>query len=110
MISARVMLFFCCFKQKTAYEMRIGDWSSDVCSSDLIFDDVAHVDWGAHLPKMYAFWESVLFGKPGFKGDPLSAHRLLARKTPLTVVEFSRWVSLFKIGRASCTERVRQYV
>src|SRR3546814_9387032 len=28
------MLFFC--KQKTAYEMRISDWSSDVCSSDLI--------------------------------------------------------------------------
>src|SRR3546814_6392386 len=25
-----------CFKQKTAYEMRIKDWSSDVCSSDLI--------------------------------------------------------------------------
>src|SRR3546814_2172318 len=30
------MLFFCCFKQKTAYEMRISDWSSDVCASDLI--------------------------------------------------------------------------
>src|SRR3546814_4042517 len=31
------MLFFCFFffKQKTAYEMRISDWSSDVCSSDL---------------------------------------------------------------------------
>src|SRR3546814_2120567 len=26
---------FFCFKQKTAYEMRISDWSSDVCSSDL---------------------------------------------------------------------------
>src|SRR3546814_8070269 len=26
------------FKQKTAYEMRISDWSSDVCSSDLILD------------------------------------------------------------------------
>src|SRR3546814_2684125 len=26
-----------CFKQKTAYEMRISDWSSDVCSSDLIY-------------------------------------------------------------------------
>src|SRR3546814_14187564 len=25
----------CCFKQKTAYEMRISDWSSDVCYSDL---------------------------------------------------------------------------
>src|SRR3546814_5391337 len=31
-----------CYKQKTAYEMRISDWSSDVCSSDLI-EQVAHV-------------------------------------------------------------------
>src|SRR3546814_7298106 len=30
-----VVLFFFFFKQKTAYEMRISDWSSDVCSSDL---------------------------------------------------------------------------
>src|SRR3546814_11565385 len=29
--------FFFFFKQKTAYEMRISDWSSDVCSSDLSF-------------------------------------------------------------------------
>src|SRR3546814_16417261 len=30
------MYFFFFFKQKTAYEMRISDWSSDVCSSDLV--------------------------------------------------------------------------
>src|SRR3546814_7726394 len=30
-----VLIVFFCFKQKTAYEMRISDWSSDVCSSDL---------------------------------------------------------------------------
>src|SRR3546814_3154983 len=30
------LFFFFFFKQKTAYEMRISDWSSDVCSSDLI--------------------------------------------------------------------------
>src|SRR3546814_16736675 len=30
-----LVLYFCVFKQKTAYEMRISDWSSDVCSSDL---------------------------------------------------------------------------
>src|SRR3546814_5767250 len=30
-----VFLLFLFFKQKTAYEMRISDWSSDVCSSDL---------------------------------------------------------------------------
>src|SRR3546814_18039376 len=29
------LIFFFFFKQKTAYEMRISDWSSDVCSSDL---------------------------------------------------------------------------
>src|SRR3546814_4948933 len=30
------LFFFFFFKQKTAYEMRISDWSSDVCSSDLV--------------------------------------------------------------------------
>src|SRR3546814_2488169 len=30
-----IVFCFFCFKQKTAYEMRISDWSSDVCSSDL---------------------------------------------------------------------------
>src|SRR3546814_5525333 len=38
-------LCFCFFfKQKTAYEMRISDWSSDVCSSDLIADGQARTD------------------------------------------------------------------
>src|SRR3546814_10855473 len=35
-MSSVVILFFFFFKQKTAYEMRISDWSSDVCSSDLL--------------------------------------------------------------------------
>src|SRR3546814_2509630 len=34
---------FFLFKQKTAYEMRISDWSSDVCSSDLIFSSTNHL-------------------------------------------------------------------
>src|SRR3546814_17391285 len=36
------VLFFFFFKQKTAYEMRISDWSSDVCSSDLVNADVEY--------------------------------------------------------------------
>src|SRR3546814_2724843 len=36
-----MMFFF--FKQKTAYEMRISDWSSDVCSSDLAAHGHAHM-------------------------------------------------------------------
>src|SRR3546814_2942883 len=39
--------FFLFFKQKTAYEMRISDWSSDVCSSDLLHPAVADRD---HIP------------------------------------------------------------
>src|SRR3546814_4690613 len=34
-------MLFVLFKQKTAYEMRISDWSSDVCSSDLATDSTA---------------------------------------------------------------------
>src|SRR3546814_3942295 len=38
------ILFFFFFKQKTAYEMRISDWSSDVCSSDLKVVDLAEAE------------------------------------------------------------------
>src|SRR3546814_4759715 len=37
------MCFFFLFKQKTAYEMRISDWSSDVCSSDLALAMFSHL-------------------------------------------------------------------
>src|SRR3546814_11564995 len=40
------LLLCFCFKQKTAYEMRISDWSSDVCSSDL---EAAKVSFGVRL-------------------------------------------------------------
>src|SRR3546814_14889146 len=52
MSGCNVGIFF--FKQKTAYEMRISDWSSDVCSSDLVVrvgdlaDPNAHVVTLAH--------------------------------------------------------------
>src|SRR3546814_8313402 len=45
------LCFFFFFKQKTAYEMRISDWSSDVCSSDLlahVHTDVERVEAGHH--------------------------------------------------------------
>src|SRR3546814_9444501 len=37
-------LVWCLFKQKTAYEMRISDWSSDVCSSDLAIVEAGAVE------------------------------------------------------------------
>src|SRR3546814_8789525 len=42
-----IYLCFFCFKQKTEYELRSSDWSSDVCSSDLL-TRVAAADYGKH--------------------------------------------------------------
>src|SRR3546814_7461439 len=54
------MLIVFLFKQKTAYEMRISDWSSDVCSSDLrtIFQEFARLDrgdGGLHAERTFRF-------------------------------------------------------
>src|SRR3546814_1905716 len=45
------VLFFFFFKQKTAYEMRISDWSSDVCSSDLKGIRMTVADWKRPSPE-----------------------------------------------------------
>src|SRR3546814_5403502 len=46
-------VIFFCFKQKTAYEMRISDWSSDVCSSDLRETDIGITGGGAGKHMVY---------------------------------------------------------
>jgi hemoglobin len=61
-----------------------------------IFDDIAQTDWGVHLPKMYDFWETVLFGRSSFRGNPLRVHLALNARVPLTEREFSRWLALFE--------------
>src|SRR3546814_3922374 len=64
-----VCVFF--FKQKTAYEMRISDWSSDVCSSDLIFWSIiapARPGWRTRSASRCVNW-SVTRRKPFGNGD-----------------------------------------
>src|SRR3546814_9943196 len=46
MILLMFSLFVFFFKQKTAYEMRISDWSSNVCSSDLLAHELVHAAVG----------------------------------------------------------------
>src|SRR3546814_13990924 len=64
--------FFFFFKQKTAYEMRIGDWSSDVCSSDLFhpfLDDkgvrIVGVEAAGHGIASGQLAPSLTGGRPG---------------------------------------------
>src|SRR3546814_7759315 len=80
--------FFFFFKHKTAYEMRISDWSSDVCSSDLTYlREIA----------------SVIALAPSVPNELVASM--------ITGASWrERLLGLCKIGRASCRERVCQYV
>src|SRR3546814_5197979 len=101
-----LMLHIIFLKQKTAYEMRISDWSSDVCSSDLTAErtvDFAEFDRTAARVANFLVDAIALPGSlVGFMGKN----------------SFDFYFALFgcartragQIGRASCRERVCQYV
>src|SRR3546814_10219035 len=101
------MSFVVFIKQKTAYEMRISDWSSDVCSSDLnnVITFARLNPWEerergqqavatdlqeklSQIPGLFAYVNSP---------PPLGQH---GRSRPVE----------FEIGRASCRDRVCEYV
>src|SRR5690606_13278699 len=56
-----------------------------------VFNDFARVDWPHHLPKMYGFWNFMVLGIPGYKGQPFPVHARL----PVTAEHFGRWLDLF---------------
>src|SRR3546814_3912614 len=96
-----VLFFF--FKQKTAYEMRISDWSSDVCSSDLMLRR-------PHLMLTH-FGRDVSVAILGQLIEPLDG--ILRFDNVLALIigkRLARTPRLDQIGRASCRERVCQYV
>src|SRR3546814_1575347 len=112
------MLYFF-FKQKTAYKMRISDWSSDVCSSDLSYEhsaaavsvyldqsashvgDAANDSFTAIEDLRGSGFDDILSGDSGANrleglGGDDALHGLDGNDD--------------QIGRASCRERVCQYV
>src|SRR3546814_1500642 len=102
-----IVICFCVFffvKQKTAYEMRISDWSSDVCSSDLVVNDerIIKANHGSLLP---ASWRT-LYELTKIKDDA-TFERAIESGAGATKAAVER---AGKIGRASCRERVCQYV
>jgi hemoglobin len=56
-----------------------------------VFNEIAHVDWQAHLPTMYRFWDSMLLGAGSYQGAPFPKHAVL----PIQQCHFERWVTLF---------------
>src|SRR3546814_7265212 len=88
-ISFYLFFFFFFFKQKTAYEMRISDWSSDVCSSDLWARATVSPGWICGVARMNGWVASAAEAPAPLPPDGAGRD---------------------EIGRASCRERVCQYV
>ena len=63
---------------------------------EFFFNDIAKVDWNLHLPKMYDFWETLIFGKKTYKGNPMLVHVLISQKTPIKPKHFKRWLELWE--------------
>ncbi len=59
------------------------------------FTDVAQVNWEEHLPKMYDFWENILFCTGNYNGNPMMSHKELHEKSPMTKEQFKYWTTLF---------------
>src|SRR3546814_13231810 len=122
-----VLVFF--FKQKTAYEMRISDWSSDVCSSDLqrlagcalrrlnegeeravallpAAPGAEHGEIGGRQEEIALRHARVIADAPQVpRRRQGAAVEILVELLP---VDIDR--PAIEIGRASCRERVGQYV
>src|SRR3546814_17626505 len=103
-VSDVVIMFF--FKQKTAYEMRISDWSSDVCSSDLSARTPSTSNGCAprHWPSATSPSSSTTYLGPRSPAatSPRASNEPPARPPATPTIR--------PTGRGSCRERVCQYV
>src|SRR3546814_17559876 len=128
------MFFF--FKQKTAYEMRISDWSSDVCSSDLLRAlnlPVGYDDWRAAVVLSKSGGSATLGFEDGSRGQMPEGNANWPKRgvggrafdflKPGDVIPVKKDGAAYalrqipaggggrgEIGRAPCRERVCQYV
>ena len=60
-----------------------------------IFTDIVHTNWDSHLPRMYDFWENILFSTGNFDGNPMITHRELSAKTTINLKHFKHWNKIF---------------
>lgn len=60
------------------------------------FTIVIYFDWSVHIPIMVSFWETVLFGKAAYKGNPMVKHIELNQLSKLEGNHFERWLDLWR--------------
>lgn len=61
-----------------------------------IFKNFPNFSFEKHIPIMVSFWESLLFGLAGYKGNPMLKHIELNKSIPLNKEHFNQWLSLWE--------------
>lgn len=80
-------------------ELLVNTFYAKIIKDDLIgffFKDVVNVDWDKHLPMMYSFWESILFGQMSYKGNPMQKHFPINQMQAMEKIHFERWLLLWR--------------
>src|SRR3546814_8938496 len=108
MLCSVVLLYniFFFFKQKTAYEMRMSDWSSDVCSSDLGGRAMIQIQYRTRRLSMRFFMLMLVL----FVVQVAFGMLLAVQHIDPALLAGTLNFNIAQIGRASCRERVGQYV
>src|SRR3546814_16315342 len=118
-------MFFVFFKQKTAFDVRISDWSSDVCSSDLIAGDFIverlglagrlRIEFGEVEPGAARGVRQMIAQMPVLRAAPDELPRLMRKAEALAAPRrrlpaTGEAIDIGQLGRASCRDRVCQDV
>src|SRR3546814_2834876 len=98
------------FKPNTAYEMRISDGSSDVCSSDLKAGNRILYSIRANLHLSGVLVRDFLLDPSHLRTQSYRSQLLLLRDSMNGQLDQMDEITNAEIGRASCRERVCQYV
>ncbi len=83
---------------RTDIEELVNKFYDKVGKDDVIgffFNDIAKVNWDLHLPKMYKFWETLLFGQVSYKGNPMAAHFPINEMVAMEKRHFDHWLVLW---------------
>src|SRR5688572_4242998 len=72
-------------------KLLVNRFYEKVNKDSLLSPVFSHVDWPHHLPIMYDFWSSMLFGDQTYRGNPFQKHLPL----PIKSQHFEQWLKLF---------------
>lgn len=85
-------------KHKADIETLVNAFYDKVRKDDTIgyiFQQIIGEDWSHHLPIMYSFWNTVLFGEAGYYGNPIRTHIALDNKIKLEDKHYNKWLELW---------------